>query len=127
MKKSDCLLVLAALPKNEIIRIIIDLPNYCVDINRSVVMAIDWFTHEFSSPCDDNGAELSCIELVVEKFDTRPNLKTWELYVWYFDLLAVQQNYRRLSHFDSFEKFAEFVQKLRQNKDMCDIRIMNLP
>jgi hypothetical protein len=124
MKKSEALKVLAALPKNEEVRIIINTPNVGIDINRSVVMAIDYITHEFSSPCDDNGAQLSCIDLVGKDFDTRP-LETWELMVWYFDLTQLKQNYRKLSHFTDFEGFVKFTKKLKSDSNYCDIRVFN--
>lgn len=125
MTKSESIQVLQDLHPTEKVRLIIDLEGLKVDSTQTADYHIFWLKNEFCSPWDENQKEINCIELVSEKFDTRPCIKTHELFVWYFDLDRCEQNYRKVSHFHDSDGFIQFVGKLRKNKSIIDIRIFN--
>lgn len=125
MTKTEAIQVLSDLHPTEKVRLIIDISGLSVDSTQAADYHLFWLKNEFSSPWDENQKEINCIDLVTEKFDTRPSVTTWELFVWYFDLDRCEQNYRKVSHFNDADGFIEFVGKLRKNKRIIDIRIFN--
>ena len=126
MTKTESIQVLSDLQPKEKVRLIIDLEGLKVDSTQSADYHLFWLKNKFSSPWDENQKEINCIELVCEGlFDTRPSIKTHELFVWYFDLDRAEQNYRKVSHFKDADGFIEFVSRLRKNKSIIDIRIFN--
>ncbi len=85
MTKSECLLILAALPQNEKVRLIIDTEAVQVDSMQLPCIHYDWVQNEFSSPWNGVQGEVSCIELVGSDFNTT-KMDGFDFACWFNDI-----------------------------------------
>lgn len=97
MKKSDCLLVLAALPKNKALRMIIKTENVEVDSYLYPWHHRVFLTNDFVSPWDENQNETPCIELVSKNFDTR-NMDSFDFAVWFNGVTATKEEPKQVGY-----------------------------
>jgi len=87
MTKSDCLLILAALPKDEKVRLIVNTEGVQVDSIQLPLVHLDWVKYEFTSPWNGVQGEVSCIEIIGKNFDTS-KMDSFDFALWYNDITS---------------------------------------